>query len=195
MNFLCWFYTIVELSTCKTRGHIWTFQRYFDSLIPKASWLALKQLCWKSWSSVFIRWRSERLFRAFKLVSPPVMKRWGKINDWIYQIDILLPKMSRHYVGARHIFSTNEQQKESWQPKNWVAWSYPIMNSYEQTFVAAIHAQSCRGACHTLDILDFISIPKKMIVLILSNRCGMIGVGLWKLRKGKNELSKKKENF
>ncbi len=35
----------------------------------------------------------------------------GVINDWIYQIDMLLPKMSRRYVGARHIYSTNEQQK------------------------------------------------------------------------------------
>jgi hypothetical protein len=26
-------------------------------------------------------------------------------------MDMLLPKMSRHYVGARHVFSTNEQQK------------------------------------------------------------------------------------
>ncbi len=48
---------------------------------------------------------------------------------------------------------------------------------------------------HTLDFLDFISIPKKIIVLILSNRCGMVGVGLGELRKGKNELSKKKEYF
>jgi hypothetical protein len=29
----------------------------------------------------------------------------------------LLPKMSRHYVVTRHIFSTNEQQKVCWQPK------------------------------------------------------------------------------
>jgi hypothetical protein len=41
----------------------------------------------------------------------------GKINYWIDQIDMLLPKMSRHYVGARHIFSTNKQHKYCWQPK------------------------------------------------------------------------------
>ena len=70
-----------------------------------------------------------------------------------------------------------------------------IIKSYEQTFVAAIHAQSCKGACHrdTLDFLDFISILKKMIVLISLNRCGMVGVGLGKLRKGGNELSMKKK--
>ncbi len=34
--------------------------------------LALKPLCGKRWSSVFIRWRSKSLFRA--LVSTPVMK-------------------------------------------------------------------------------------------------------------------------
>jgi hypothetical protein len=68
-----------------------------------------------------------------------------------------------------------------------------IIKSYDRTFVAAIHAQSCKGACNTLDFLDFISIPKKMIVLISLNRCGMVGVGLGELRKGKNELSIKKE--
>ncbi len=40
----------------------------------------------------------------------------------------------------------------------------------------------------TLDFLGFISIPKKMIVLISSNRCGMVGVGLGELRKWENEL-------
>jgi hypothetical protein len=70
-----------------------------------------------------------------------------------------------------------------------------IIKSYERTFVAAIHAQSCKGACHTLDFLDFISIPRKMVVLISLNQCGMVGVGLGELRKGKNELSMKKEYF
>jgi hypothetical protein len=68
-----------------------------------------------------------------------------------------------------------------------------IIKSYERRFVAAIHAQSCKGACHTLDFLDFILIHKKMIVLILLHQCGMVGVGLRELRKGENELSKKKE--
>ncbi len=67
-----------------------------------------------------------------------------------------------------------------------------IIKSHERRFVAAIHAQSCKGACHTLDFLDFISIPKKKIVLISLNRCGMIGVSLRELRKGENELSMKK---
>jgi hypothetical protein len=70
-----------------------------------------------------------------------------------------------------------------------------IIKSYERRFVAAIHARSCKGACHTLDFHDFISIPKKMIVLISLNRCGMVGVGLGELRKGENELSMKKEYF
>ncbi len=70
-----------------------------------------------------------------------------------------------------------------------------IIKSYERRFVAAIHAQSCKGACHTLDFLDFILIPKEMIVLISLNRCGMVGVGLGELRKGENELSTKKEYF
>jgi hypothetical protein len=72
-----------------------------------------------------------------------------------------------------------------------------IIKSYERRFVAAIHARSCKGACHTLNFLDFISILKKMIVLISFklNRCGMVGVGLRELRKGENELSMKKEYF
>ena len=70
-----------------------------------------------------------------------------------------------------------------------------IIKSYERTFVAAIHARSCKEAFHTLDFLDLISIPKKMIVLISLNRCGMVGVGLGELRKGENELSMKKEYF
>ncbi len=72
-----------------------------------------------------------------------------------------------------------------------------IIKSYERRFVAAIHAHrdSRKGACHTLDFLNFILIPKKIIVLISSNRCGMVGVGLGELRKGQNELSMKKEYF
>jgi hypothetical protein len=70
-----------------------------------------------------------------------------------------------------------------------------MIKSYERRFVAAIHAQSCKGACHTLDFLDFISIPKKTIVLISLIQCGMVGVGLGELRKGGNELSIKKEYF
>ena len=69
-----------------------------------------------------------------------------------------------------------------------------IIKSYERIFVAANHAHRTRGACHTLDFLDFISILKKMIVLISLNRCGMVGVGLGELRKGENELSMKKQD-
>jgi hypothetical protein len=64
-----------------------------------------------------------------------------------------------------------------------------IIKSYERRFVASIHARSFKGACYTLDFVDFISIPKKMIVLISLNRYGMdrswprkamVGVGLGK---------------
>jgi hypothetical protein len=34
-------------------------------------------------------------------------EKWGTINDWIYQIDVLLPKTSRHHVGAKNSFWTN----------------------------------------------------------------------------------------
>ncbi len=38
------------------------------------------------------------------------------------------------------------------------------IKSYERRFVAAIQSRSCKGACqcHTLDFLDFISIPKNL---------------------------------
>ncbi len=72
--------------------------------------LALKPLCGKSWSSVYIRWRSKSLFVHWSSDG-----KWDKINDWNYQVDLLLPKMSRNCVGARHVFSTNEQQKVCWQ--------------------------------------------------------------------------------
>jgi hypothetical protein len=39
------------------------------------------------------------------------------------------------------------------------------IKSYERRFAAAIQAQSCKGACNTLDFLDFILILKRMIVL------------------------------
>jgi hypothetical protein len=75
-----------------------------------------------------------------------------------------------------------------------------IIKSYEQRFVAAIHARSCKRSMpqyssHTLDFLNFTSILKKMIVLISLNRCGMVGVGLREVRKGENELSMQKEYF
>ncbi len=79
-------------------------------------------------------------------------------------MDMLLPKMSRHYVGARHLFSTNEKQKVSWQPKKLrcmiLHYHKFDIKSYERKFVAVI-AQRYRGACHLLDLLDFISIHKR----------------------------------
>jgi hypothetical protein len=50
---------------------------------------------------------------------------------------------------------------------------------------------------HPTPLISSISFrfPKKMIVLISLNRCGMVAVGLGELRKGENELSMKKEYF
>ena len=36
---MCQCDAIIEFTACKTKGHIKTFQRYFDSLTQKASWL------------------------------------------------------------------------------------------------------------------------------------------------------------
>ena len=52
--------------------------------------LALKPLCGKRWSSVFIRWRSKSLFRA--LVSPPVMKNETKSMIGITKLICCFPK-------------------------------------------------------------------------------------------------------
>ena len=122
MKFLCWSYTIVKLSSCKTRGV--TLGHFRDILIhwPKKPlgcclsqlqslfiigfWmlhdgpasrvektLALKPFCGKRWSSVFIRWRSKSLFCA--LVSPPVMKNETKSMIGITKLICCFPKCRR----------------------------------------------------------------------------------------------------
>jgi hypothetical protein len=50
---------------------------------------------------------------------------------------------------------------------------------------------------HGTSLISSISFifPKKTIVLISSNRCGMVGVGLGELRKGRNEFSKRDNTF
>ncbi len=133
---------MVELSACKTREHIWTFQRYFDSLTQKASRLLfitkITVADWildPAWRASIQGWENigsqaimqkKLIYCIHKMeVKTPFScigqstsdEKWGIISDWIYQIDMLLRKMSRHYVGARHIFSTNKQQKVCWEPK------------------------------------------------------------------------------
>jgi hypothetical protein len=154
MNFLCWSYTIVELSACKTRGHISTFQRYFDSLTQKASrllfittiiqvidpWI-LDVACWDSirgWKTIGSQaiLLEQLIFRIHKMeVETPVSftgqstrcEKWGLINDLIYQVDMLLPKMSRRYVCARHIFRRTGSKKYAGSQTNRNACSYPII--------------------------------------------------------------------
>jgi hypothetical protein len=60
---------------------------------------------------------------------------------------------------------------------------------------AVIHAQSCKGACTKLRFMDKAAIFKKMIVLISSNRCGMVGFGLRELGKAGNKLRGGEEYF
>jgi hypothetical protein len=139
-TFLGWSYTIVQLSACKTRGHMKTFQRFW--FIDPKSLLAVvyhNNYCQSSDFGCCMTgqhpglrnigsqaiMRKKMIFCIHKMeVEKPFLcigqstsdENWDKINDWNYQIDMLLPKMSRHYVGTRHIFSTNEQQKGCWQP-------------------------------------------------------------------------------
>ncbi len=111
MKILCLSYTIVELSACKTRGHIRTFQRYFDSLTQKASRLLfittitvyhwILDAAWRAsiqgWEKIgsqaimqkkmifcIHKMEVEKPFRA--LVSPPVMKNeknpWLELPNW-----------------------------------------------------------------------------------------------------------------
>ncbi len=188
MKFLCWSYTKVELSACKTREHIRTFQRYFDSLTQKASrllfiititvnqWI-LDAVWWASiqgWENIGPQaiMRKKMIFCIHKMeVERPFScigqftsdEKWDKINDWNYQIDMLLPKMSRHYVGARHVFSTNEQQKDCWQPEK-LRWM--ILNDHEIIWANICCCKSCKKLQRSmppLDFLDFILIPKKSL--------------------------------
>jgi hypothetical protein len=107
---------------------------------------------------------------------------------------MLPPKMSRHYVGAKHIFSTNEQQKVCWQPKKWwMILHFHKKNMSEDLLLPFMHKAT--GAWHTHDFLHFMSIPKKIIVLISSKRCGVVGVGLGALVKRKMKLTRKKNTF
>ncbi len=190
MNFLFWSYTIVELSICKTRGNIRAFQRYFDSLTQKASlllfittitvdhWIldAVWQASIQGWENIGSQaiMRKERFIRIHKLeVEKPFScigqstsdEKWDIINDWNYQIDMLLPKTSRHrdYIGSRHIFPTTEQQKFAGSQNDWDAWSYNIIKSYEWTLVAEIHAQSSEE--HTTPLISSISFqfPKNLL--------------------------------
>jgi hypothetical protein len=69
------------------------------------------------------------------------------------------------------------------------------MKSYEQNFVAAIHARSCRGVCFNLDFFHFIAIPQNSIVLISLNRCGVVGVGLGAMRNEKIKSGFKKNSL
>jgi hypothetical protein len=71
--------------------------------------------------------------------------------------------------------------------------TYTIIKSYERKLVVAIHAQSCIRACHTLDFLDFISIPSSQkddffnfVETLESFKWG---------KNWENELSKKEKNI
>ncbi len=141
MQFLCWSYTIVGLSACKTRGHIRTFQRYFDSLTQKASRLLLITTItvdhWifdAAWRASIQGWENigsqaimrkkmilcinkmevEKLFRA--LVSPPVMKNEIKSMIGITKLICCFLKWA-DTMQAPDIFPTNKQQNFCWQPK------------------------------------------------------------------------------
>jgi hypothetical protein len=59
-------------------------------------------------------------------------EKLDKINDWNYQIDMLLPKMSRHCVAPDTFFSVKEQQKFCCQ------WPQP------KKFEMHDHLDSCR---------------------------------------------------
>ncbi len=117
-------------------------------------------------------------------------EKWGKINYWNYQIDMLLPKMSicRHQPH----FLTNEQQKVCWQPKKLRCMILHYHKIKWANICCCNSSKKLQRSILHLNFLDFISIPKKIIVLISSNRCGMVGAGLGGLRKGENELSWKK---
>ncbi len=143
MIYLCRSYTIVELSACKAKGHIGTFQRYFHSSSQRASRLLFittsivdPWILAAAWWASIQRWKSngaQAIMREKLIFSIPVMEvenplsscdlstsdgKYHINNDWIYQIHLLLPWTSRHDVGTRPIFLTKKQQKDCWQRKN-----------------------------------------------------------------------------
>ncbi len=63
--YLCQSDTAIKLRACKRTGHIWTFQRYFDSLIQQALWLlfiiSTKVYPWTlstAWWASMMYWRN-----------------------------------------------------------------------------------------------------------------------------------------
>jgi hypothetical protein len=75
--------------------------------------------------------KSNRIIQPWNLSEGTIMKKQQesvarvKHLIWSSLISCCFPKCcfpkwadsARHYVGARHVFSTNEQQKDCWQPK------------------------------------------------------------------------------
>ncbi len=143
---MCWSSTIFELSACKRKGYLSTIQRYFDSLSQKASrllfittiivnpwildagWRASIKGCENIGSQAIML--EQLIFGIHKMeVETPFSciglstsdEKWGIINEWIYQIDMLLPKTCRRLCRRQTHSLTNEQQTVCWQPKKLAA--------------------------------------------------------------------------
>ena len=99
--------------------------------------LALKPLCGKRWSSVFIRWRSKSLFRA--LVSPPVMKNETKSMIGITKLICCFPKWA-DTIRRQTSFFYKRAQKDCWQPKKL---RYMILHDHKITWAKICCCNSC----------------------------------------------------
>ena len=119
-----------------------------------------------------------------------IWKQWLDLPNW-YTASLNKQTLCWHQTH----FSTNEQQNVCRQQiklrcmilhDHWIIWAKIL----------------CSNACTKLQqsiwhphFPQFHFDPQKEDVLILLDWCNMVGVGLWALRKGENELVTKKDTF
>ncbi len=180
---LCWSYTKFKLSACKTRGHIRTFQRYFDLLAQKASrllfittitvkqWIldAVWQASSQGWENIGSQaiMRKKMIFCIHRMeVEKPFScigqstsdEKWDIINDWNCQNEQTLCRLKTRFFDKLDPKSLLAAKKIEMH-------GYTIIKSYEQTlaFVAAIHAQSSEE--HNTPLISLISFwfPKRWL--------------------------------
>jgi hypothetical protein len=114
----------------------------------------------------------------------------------------LTPKTSRHRVGARHIFSTNQQQTFCWQQKKKMEMHYDHHMSKYLLLKFMRKAAGVAAGLQFMHIAAYPSFPRfhfdshkdhdDYFNFVESMWYGLVGVGIGELRKGENELSKKK---
>ena len=140
---MCQCDSTIEFTACKTKGHIKTFQRYFDSLSHKRLPVVVYHFNWGWWFDIECYlmgqhdalkkyWQPSQYAETLQVV---ISEDGGRItnaismtqhqnctqsnNQWL---DIPVPyttsQKSRHNVGLQPIFLTEKQRNICWQRKN-----------------------------------------------------------------------------